>query len=106
MEELIYTNPYLQDEINISGGQYFNPTAGNAGYTLRIYFENTYTDINTVFLFEVSTEAGMLDPNEALASDTYVEFLVPQIYTNITVTVKDVYGTVILVSENISLTMP
>ncbi|HPX72247.1 MAG TPA: hypothetical protein PLP84_05020, partial [Acholeplasmataceae bacterium] len=106
MEELIYTNPYLQDEIHVSGGEYFNPEAGNDDYTLRIYFENTYTDINTVFLFEISIEAVTFDPNEALASDTYVEFLVPQIYTNITVTVKDMYGTVILVSENISLTMP
>lgn len=105
-EELIYDNPYTQDEIYVAGGQYFNPTAGNDDYTLRIYFENTYTDLSTTFFFEVTIEGVTLDPNEALASDTYVEFLVPQIYTNITVTVKDMYGTVILVSENISLTMP
>jgi len=105
-EELIYDNPYTQDEIYVAGGQYFNPTAGNDDYTLRIYFENTYTDLSTTFFFEVTIEGVTLDPNEALASDTYVEFLVPQIYTNITVTVKDMYGTVILVSENISLTLP
>lgn len=104
--ELTYVNPHIQDEIYVSSGKYFNPITGSTDYTLRIYFDNTYTDQGMILLFEITTEAGTLNPKEVAVTDAYVDFLVPEIYYNVSVTIKNLNQDIILVSENIPLTLP
>lgn len=105
-EEYTYIKPIPPETITIINGEYFNPSDVSQDYTLKINFEHTFQDTDTILLFKVESTTGEIGIYEVIINDEYLIIEVSQIYNNITVTISDLNNNLISVNENITLVDP